>query len=115
MLLCVIGIYGSISATVRERQREFGIRLALGELPSSVRARILRHGGRLALLGGVGGVALSVLASRVLVAMLHGVRPTDPVTYAVVFSVVLSASLLACCIPAWRAGRVNPNDVLRAP
>lgn len=114
MLLCVVGVYGSIAATVRERQREFGIRLALGESPASVRTHIMRQGGVLALSGSLAGVAGALVASRLLGARLYGIRPTDPLTYGVVFVVILIAAMLACWIPALRAGRINPNDVLRA-
>ena len=93
---------------------EFGIRLALGEPPASVRARIVRQAARLALAGGTAGVVGALLASRLLGTLLFGILPTDPQTYAVVFSVVVVASMLASWIPARRAGRVNPNDVLKA-
>ena len=113
LVLCVIGIYGAIAATVRERQLEFGIRLALGERPASIRARILRVGGMLTLGGAVLGVVGALIGTRLLQTLLFGVSAVDPLTYATVVVTVVGVAAVACWVPAQRAARVNPIDVLR--
>lgn len=113
LLLSGIGIYGAMAASVRERQLEFGIRLALGEQPRSVFLRIVRHGAVLTLLGVCVGVGLALFGTRALRTLLFGFHPTDPTTFTVVVAVVLITAGLACLIPALRAARVSPMDALR--
>jgi putative ABC transport system permease protein len=113
LLLSALGIYGAMAALVRERQLEFGIRLALGEHPRSVFLRIVRHGAILTLLGVCVGVALALVGTRALRSLLFDVHPTDPTTFTLVVAVVLITAGLACLIPALRAARVSPMDALR--
>ena len=114
LLLAAVGIYGALAATVRQRTREIGIRLAMGATAGGVRGLVLRQGMRLALAGSAVGIAGALLGGRVLRSMLYGVSPTDPATLAAVAAVILGTAALACWLPARRASRVDPVSALRA-
>jgi putative ABC transport system permease protein len=111
--LVSLGLYGTISYLVRVRQREVGLRLALGAMPRQVAARFLVQGMRVAAIGGVAGLMLGVGLGRWLMGMLYGVSPLDPVTYSGVLLLILLVAALASLIPAMRAARVDPTRVLR--
>lgn len=111
--LCVVGIYGVIASAVKEREAEFGIRLALGEQPLSVAMRVGRYGAALTLTGVGFGLALAALGARSLRSVLFGVQPTDPATFAAAAGLTLVAAALSCLIPAMRVARWNPMRVLR--
>jgi putative ABC transport system permease protein len=114
LLLGVVGLYGVIAYVAAQRTREIGIRMALGARTANVRALFLRHGLRLTVTGIVLGVAASLALTRVLSALLFGVGPTDPLTYAAVSLALAAVALLATDIPARRATRVDPGIALRA-
>ena len=113
VLLAVVGIYGVMSYFVSERTHEIGIRVALGALPSDVVSLVGKLGLKLTLIGVAIGVGLAIGLTRMIAGFLVGVKPTDPVTYAVVAVVLVSVALLACYIPARRASRVDPVVALR--
>ena len=113
VLLAVVGIYGVMSYFVNERTHEFGIRVALGALPSDVLTLVGKLGLKLTLIGVVIGVVLSVGLTRLIAEFLVGVKPTDPLTYAAVSVVLIAIALLACYIPARRATKVDPMVALR--
>jgi ABC-type antimicrobial peptide transport system permease subunit len=108
-----MGIYGVMSYFVNERNREIGIRMALGAQPGDVLSLVTRLGLKLALLGVAIGIALAIGLARVISSFLFGVKPTDPATYAAVAAALIVVALLACCIPARRAMRVDPIVALR--
>ena len=114
LLLGVIGIYGVISYSVSQRTREIGIRMALGATRESVSSLFLRHGFRLALIGAAIGLAAAFAATRLMSALLFGISPLDPLTYASVPLVLLAAALLATYLPARRATGIDPSRALRA-
>ena len=113
LLLGALGVYGMLSFLVRARMPEFGIRIALGATPASVRRMVLRQGMLLALVGVLSGAALSLLSASLIADMLYDVSPTDPVTVAAVGLVLGAVSLLASWLPARRATRADPATVLR--
>jgi putative ABC transport system permease protein len=113
VLLAVVGIYGVMSYFVSERTHEIGIRVALGALPSDVVSLVGKLGLKLTLIGVAIGVGLAIGLTRLIAGFLVGVKPTDPVTYAVVAVVLVGVALLACYIPARRASRVDPMVALR--
>ncbi|HTW59011.1 MAG TPA: FtsX-like permease family protein [Terriglobales bacterium] len=113
VLLAVVGIYGVMSYFVSERTHEFGIRVALGALPSDVLALVGKLGLKLTLIGVAIGIALAIGLTRLIAGFLVGVRPSDPVTYVVVSMVLVAIGLLACYIPARRATKVDPMVALR--
>jgi putative ABC transport system permease protein len=111
--LACIGLYGTLSYLGRLRQREVGVRLALGALRSQIIARFLFQGVRVAAIGCVAGLALGFTLTRFLTGMLYGVSTLDPVTYAGVAILVLGVASLAALVPALRAARIEPVQVLR--
>jgi putative ABC transport system permease protein len=113
LVLAAVGIYGTVSYSVAQRTREIGIRMALGAEARDVRRMVLRQGITLAL-GGIGlGLLGSLALTRVLSAMLFGVRPTDPLTFMSVSVLLGAVALLASYGPARRATRVDPLVALR--
>ena len=113
LLLSSIGIYGVVSYLMVERTHEIGIRMALGAQRKDVLALVLSEGVRLTLLGAAIGIAAALGLTRLMANLLYGISATDPVTFAAVPIVLLGVAMLACCIPARRAMRVDPMTALR--
>ena len=113
ILLVSIGLYGTISYMGRIRRREIGLRLALGALPGQIVRRFLLQGVKVTLVGCVVGLVLAMGMGRLLMGMLYGISMFDPVTYAGVLLLTLLVAAGASLIPALRASRVEPTDVLR--
>jgi predicted permease len=113
MALASAGIYGVMSFSVAERAREFGIRIALGAQASSVLRLVIRQGLKLTLIGMAIGLIASAALTRMMKNLLFGVSATDPLTFIVVSLLLISVTLLACFIPAWRATKVDPMVALR--
>ena len=114
LLLGVVGIYGVIAYVATQRTREIGIRIALGAEAGDVRKMFLRQGLRLTASGIALGIAAALLITRVMAALLFGVGPADPITYAAVSAVLAAVALVATYLPARRASRVDPVIALRA-
>jgi ABC-type antimicrobial peptide transport system permease subunit len=113
LLLAAIGIYGVMTLGVADRVQEFGIRLALGAAPTDVLHLVLRQGLRLVALGVVIGATASLALTRTIAALLFGVRPLDPPTFALVALVIAAVSVAACYVPARRATGTDPLAALR--
>jgi putative ABC transport system permease protein len=114
LVLSAVGLYGIVSYGVRERAREFGIRLALGARAADVRWMIMREGYAVASAGLLLGIGMSLLLTRVLQAMVFGVGVRDPLTMAAVCAVLLAASSAALYVPARWATRLDPAATLRS-
>jgi len=113
LTLGIIGIYGVISYSVSQRQREIGIRLALGAQGGDVLQMVLRQGAKLALVGVAIGICAAFGLTRLMRNLLFGVTAYDPVTFATVAVLLVLVALLACFIPARRAMLVDPIVALR--
>jgi putative ABC transport system permease protein len=113
LLLGIVGIYGVIAYVASQRTREVGIRMALGAEPRDVRRLFLRYGLRLTGAGIALGVGTALAATRVVSALLFGVDPADPATYAAVSAGLASVALLATWLPARRMSRLEPVAALR--
>ena len=113
LALGIIGIYGVISYTVSQRQREIGIRLALGAQGGDVLQMVLRQGAKLALVGVVIGVCAAFALTQLMRNLLFGVTAYDPVTFVAVAALLVLVVLLASYIPARRAMLVDPIVALR--
>jgi putative ABC transport system permease protein len=113
LLLAALGIYGVMSYSVVQRQKEIGIRMALGAGPSSVTSMVIREGAVLASVGIAIGVGVAFAVSHLISAFLFGMAPHDPATFFGTAVLLLSLALAACYLPASRASRVNPIAALR--
>jgi len=114
LFLAMVGIYGVIAWTVRQRTREIGVRMALGAQRNAVLALVLRRGLKLASTGIVLGVIGAMALTRFLRSLLFGVGPADPLTFIAVPLLLALVALLACWLPARRAANVDPMEALRA-
>ena len=113
LALAVIGLYGVLAYQVTQRQREIGVRMALGAERADVLQLVVGHGMRLVLAGlGIGLIGALAL-TRLLRALLFGVGPTDPATFAATLLLLALTALLACWLPASRASNVDPMEALR--
>ena len=114
LVLAAVGLYGVMSYSVTWRTQEIGIRMALGASRSDVLRMVVRQGMTMTLIGLALGVIGVLALSRVMVGLLYGVSPTDPLTFTGVSIVLMIVTLLACLIPARRATRVDPIEALRS-
>jgi putative ABC transport system permease protein len=114
LLLAAIGIYGVVAYGVSQQTREFGIRMALGATPRDVLRGVLRSGTAMVGVGILLGLSGAVGVSRLLAGALHGVSPSDPLTYGAVIGMLATSGLVACAVPAWRASVTRPLNALRS-
>jgi len=113
LILSTIGVYGVLSYSVGQRTREIGVRLAFGARRLDVIRMVVASGMKWALagvaLGSAGAIPLMMLLRRLLV----NVSPGDPATFVAVGLLITLVALLASCVPAFRATRVDPMTALR--
>jgi putative ABC transport system permease protein len=114
LLLAAIGIYGLMAYAVAQRQRELGIRLALGAQRGDVVRLVLGTGMRIIALGLAIGVAGALGLTRLASGLLFGVAPTDLLTFIVTTGLLAAVAFVACYVPARRASRVDPALALRS-
>ena len=113
LLLGALGLYGVLSYLVNQRQRDIGVRLALGARPGDVLQMVVKRGLTLAAVGVAIGVVGALTLGRFLSWVLYDVQPTDPLTLVAVTTVLLAVAALASWLPARRAARVDPVVTLR--
>jgi putative ABC transport system permease protein len=113
LLLAALGIYGVMAFVVSQRAQEFGIRLALGAKPRDILGLAFRPGLILTATGAIVGLGASIVVTRLMSSLLFGVSASDPMTFAVVPVLLGIVTLAACFIPARRATRVSPMQVLK--
>jgi hypothetical protein len=114
LLLSAVGFYGVMAASVRQRQGEIGVRLALGATAADVGKLVLGEGLWLAVAGAMAGLVLAFAVTRVLRGLLFETEPLDPVSLGTAVLVLVGAAVVATWLPARRAMRANPIEVLRA-
>jgi predicted permease len=114
LFLAALGVFGVVGYAVRQRQREIGIRLALGARPATITKFVVREGLAPTAMGLLLGVVLAAAAAPVLRGLLIGITPIDPSSFAIATVVLLSAAVAAAAAPVRRALRVDPVTVLRA-
>jgi putative ABC transport system permease protein len=113
LALCLLGIYGVVAHSVSLREKEIGVRMALGAQAGQVLGAVTRQSFRFILLGLVVGLAAALLLSRVLESLLFEVSPTDPLYLTTAPILLALVALLACYLPARRATRIEPAITLR--
>jgi predicted permease len=111
--LACVGLYGTLTYSLNLRRREVGLRLALGAARGHILQRFLLEGLGVAFLGCIVGSVLAAGFARTLSGMLYGVSPSDPATLSAVVGLVLVVAAIASLVPAIRAARVEPMEVLR--
>ena len=113
LLLGAIGLYGVLSYVVAARTREIGVRMALGATTGAVRRMVVSQGARVVLVGVAIGIGVALVSTRLLGALLYGVKPVDPIVFAGMSLVMIGIGMLASYVPARRASMVNPIESLR--
>jgi putative ABC transport system permease protein len=111
--LAGIGLYGVVSHMVLQRRREIGVRMALGASHHAVVRMVLGEGVRLALAGLAGGLGLAAAATMLLASVFPSVGGPDPAAFAIPAALVTVIVLLASCLPARRAARMDAVAMLR--
>ena len=113
VLLAGLGIHGLLSLAVSQRTAEIGLRMALGARHHDVLHMVLRQGIHLAIVGGTLGLAAAYAVGRSLEALLAGIQPSDPATFATAAALALATTVTGSLLPALRASRVDPTVALR--
>jgi putative ABC transport system permease protein len=113
LFLATLGIYSVVSYSVTQRTQEIGLRIALGAYPHDVLTLVVRQGVILAMMGLTVGLIVTFAFSRVMIGLLYGVAPTDPLTLGAVCAFLFAVTLVGSYLPARRALRVDPIVALR--
>jgi len=113
LVLAAVGIYGVLAYSVLQRQREIGVRMALGAQPDQILRQFLGLGGRMLVVGLPFGFIGAWLAGRAMAGLLFGVAPANPLVLGGTAAVLALITLLACLLPSRRAAHVSPMEALR--
>jgi ABC-type antimicrobial peptide transport system permease subunit len=114
LLLAAVGLYGVLNYSVLQRQREIGIRMALGAPAVDIARHVTTDVFSMVLGGALGGLALGMVAVRYIESLFYQVKPTDPAMLAIPSLIILAAALLAALPATIRAVTIDPATVLRA-
>ena len=113
LVLAAVGVYGLLSYTVAQREREIGIRMALGAARARIVMLVMGQGAVLVGAGALAGTAAALAGSRAMESLLYGVETDDLLTFLLAPLVLAAVALVACWLPARRATRVDPMSALR--
>ena len=113
LVLACIGLYGTMAYTVARRTGEIGIRMAIGARPADILSMVLRESVRLVLMGSGVGLVAALAATRAIRSHLYGLTPHDPYVLTGAAAILVAVTMVAACIPARRASRVDPLRALR--
>ena len=113
LLLSALGLYGVTMYSVNRRRMEIGIRMAIGAAPARVVRLVLARVAVLVALGVAIGTAASLWASKFVATLLYGLEPRDPATLISSAAILVAVGAVAASVPAYRASRVDPAEVLR--
>jgi predicted permease len=114
LLLCVVGLYGTLTYVVTQRTRELGVRLALGAQKRQLIWLVMRRAVVILAAGSAVGLAISLAATQVISNVIYGVRSYDAITLSAATVLLMATGLLASYLPARRAANVDPMQILRA-
>lgn len=114
LVLAAVGLYGLVAFDAQRRTREIGVRLALGASRARIVTLVLRGVLGLLVVGSMAGLMVSRAFSTLVASELYGVSAGDVTVAVTACATLLTAALLAACIPAWRAARLNPVEALRS-
>jgi ABC-type antimicrobial peptide transport system permease subunit len=114
LLLSTIGLYGVISSAVRQQTRDIGVRVALGAMSRDVLRLVLGDALSVLGVGAAVGIGVALVAGRVLSSQLFDVSPIDPASLALATVLLMAVGLGAAYVPAYRASRIDPVEVLRS-
>jgi predicted permease len=113
LFITVVGVSGTLALSIARRTKEIGIRIALGATRETILRNIL-YRGMIPVLAGIGtGVAAAIFCTQALAGMLFAVKANDLSTYAAIALLLIAVALVACCVPARRATRIDPMRALR--
>jgi len=113
LMLAALGLYGVLSQLVSARRREIGVRMALGARPVQIVSAIVGQAATLTGLGMVAGLGAAFLLAQFMATLVFGISARDPLTFVLVPVVLALVAAVAAIIPARRAARLDPMDVLR--
>ncbi|HSG82154.1 MAG TPA: ABC transporter permease [Gemmatimonadota bacterium] len=113
LILAAVGLYGVLSSSVAQRSNEIAIRMAVGAQVSEVISRVIKQGLWLAAIGSAIGIGGAIVLTRLMANMIYGVSTIDPLTFAAGIALVSVVALAASWVPALRAARADPMEVLR--
>jgi ABC-type antimicrobial peptide transport system permease subunit len=113
LALAAVGVFAVLTFLVRERLREFGVRIALGATATDILRLVLGAGLKIGGAGVLIGLGAAALLTRTAASLLFGVTPMDPVTFVGAPAVLIVTALVACLVPAFRAVRADPAVTLR--
>ena len=113
LVLASVGVYAMFAAMAAAREREFGVRMALGSSRAAIAKLVLRQGGVWMLAGLVIGAGGVIVVARLVSGLLYGVAPFDPVALGLAVLLLIAAAAVALMVPVRRATRVDPITVLR--
>jgi predicted permease len=114
LIVAAIGVYSGISYSVTQRSHELGVRMALGAPRARIGRGVVGAGVRVAGMGVVTGIVIALALGRLVESLLYETSPHDPVVLTSVAVILLAIAAIAAALPAWRATRLDPVNVLRA-
>jgi ABC-type antimicrobial peptide transport system permease subunit len=113
LLLAGLGVYGVVAYSVAQREREIGLRLALGAQRKNIYSLVLHDGLAPVLLGAIAGIAVTFAMHRVMSSVLFAVSPYDSAWSFGAVGILAAMGTIACLLPARRAAAVDPMQALR--
>ena len=112
-LLVAIGLYGTLAFRLARRTAEIGVRMALGARRSQVLGMLVRESLQVTAVGLALGLVIALISAGMMESLLYGLKPRDPITFAVAFLTVIVVSLAASFLPARQAASIAPMQALR--